>query len=34
MRQFRRHRPMMITLFAAAVAVLGAVFIFTRIRGG
>jgi len=34
MRLFRRHRPMAITLFAAGVAVLAALFIFTRIRGG
>jgi hypothetical protein len=33
-RLFRRHRPMIITLFTATVAVLVAVFVFTRIRGG
>jgi len=34
MRLFRRHRPMILTLFAASVAVLGALFVFTRLRGG
>jgi len=33
-RLFRRHRPMIVTLFAAAMAVLVALFVFTRIRGG
>jgi hypothetical protein len=34
MRLIRRHRPMVITLFAAGVAIVVALFIFTRIRGG
>jgi len=33
-RLFRRHRPMVLTVFVAVVAVLGALFLFTRIHAG
>lgn len=33
-RLYRRHRPMILTFFAAAVAVVGALIIFTRFGGG
>ena len=33
-RLYRRHRPMIVTLIAGAVGVLGALFIFTRIHAG
>ena len=33
-RLYRRHRPMIVTLIAGTVAVLGALFIFTRIHAG
>ena len=33
-RLLRRHRPMMLTIFAAAVAVLAAVLVFTHLPGG
>jgi len=33
-RLFRRHRPLVLTLFAATVAVLGALLIFSRLHPG
>jgi len=33
-RFLRRHRPVIATLIAAAAAVFGALFVFSRIRAG
>ncbi len=33
-RLFRRHRPMVLTVFAAAVAVLAALLLFSKIHAG